>query len=79
MTGTQPAAPGSGSGVQAMPTLNAVAAALRTVARVARWLAADREAHRRTRRILARWERASGRPAAQREPPPPARPRSSLT
>ena len=76
MTGTQPAAPGSGSGVQAMPTLNAVAAALRPEARS---LAADREAHRRTRRILARWERASGRPAAQREPPPPARPRSSLT
>jgi len=76
VTGTQPAAPGSGPGVQAMPTLNAVAAALRTVAR---WLAADREAHRRTRRILARWERASGRPAPQREPPPPARPRSSLT
>ena len=59
-----------------MPTLNAVAAALRTVAR---WLVADREAHRRTRRILARWERASGRPPAQREAPLPARPRSSST
>ena len=48
-----------------MPTLRA-ADALRTLAR---WLASDREARQRTRRILARWERAPGRPPAQRATP----------
>jgi hypothetical protein len=44
-----------------MQFLSAVVAALRTFAR---WLAADREARRRTRRILARWERGSQSPGA---------------
>jgi hypothetical protein len=42
-----------------MQFLSAVVAALRTFAR---WLAADREARRRTRRILARWERGPQSP-----------------
>ena len=64
-----------------MRLLTVAAAALRTLAR---WLAADREARRRTRRILVRWERTprppdhSARDAASAErpsgPSPPALP-----